>query len=43
MWRLRLFWILTTGSFQRPYRALYKTVPLDAQPPTRDWALYRPF
>ena len=42
-WRLRLFQILTTKSFRRPYRALQKVVDEADLPVTRDWNFFANF
>ncbi len=38
--KLRLWHILTTRSFRRPYRGVEKTLDTDAQAPTRDWTFH---
>jgi len=42
-WRLRLFQILTTKSFRRPYRALQKVTDEAELPVTRDWNFFADF
>ena len=42
-WRLRLFQILTTKSFRRPYRALQKVTDEADLPVTRDWNFFENF
>jgi len=42
-WRLRLFQILTTKTFRRPYRALQKVTAEADLPATRDWNFFADF